>query len=105
HVNVETSDKVMNSDGGKDLRRPLHLVGLHCYVVASHLLVILLAKNSDDVECCASRQPNGDKFDWFGPGVADRVVDQERMSASASCDELSLLTESLREIDSCTDHG
>src|SRR4029077_7324328 len=65
-IDFVTGDDVVDADRGKHLGRPISLVRLHAHRVTGPLLVELLAKDGDDIECGAAGQADGDEFDGLG---------------------------------------
>src|SRR5271169_3006640 len=84
---VHTGHDVMNAYLGENLRRIWSLLGFNFYFVAGNVLP-LLAQDANHRKRRATRETEDHQFDWFRPGVARRVVDEEVVSASVAGDEL-----------------
>lgn len=89
----------MNSDYREHLRGTLRLIRLDTHLISGDLLVILLAKHGDHIECSAAGQTGGDQFDRLRPRAARSIVQQQVMAAPGLGYKLPLGFKGLSEVD------
>jgi len=89
-INLITGDHVVGANFREYPWWPVRLVRLDPYFVSCHFLVVLLTKHSDDIECRATRQANGDQFDRIGARAPGHIIKQKMVLAPGGRCELAI---------------